>query len=66
MLDNVYQFDIANHLFFEIDEINKTNDRKAMIKKINKIIEKLNFIIQNITLKYIKQEEKMEVGIIGE
>ena len=33
MLGNVYQFDIANHLFSEIDGINKTNDKKVMIKK---------------------------------
>jgi predicted RNA-binding protein with TRAM domain len=57
MLGNVYQFDIANHLFSEIDGINKTNDKKVMIKKINKIIEKLNFIVQKYTRIWLKEHQ---------
>ena len=58
-LGNVYQFNINEHLFVEINNINKTNDRKIMMKEIDKIIEKLNFIIQKYSRIWLNKHKSI-------
>ena len=56
-LGNVYQFAISDQLFYEINNINKTNDKNIMIKETNKIIEKLFCFVQKYTKIWINEHQ---------